>query len=301
MKHLYLLLVLFSTTLLIQANNSNFDNTFIKALEVQSSDDADLISLTTNSGYFCISFHPDSLYYELAMGPGITSIAGISAVPSDSAAVLTFSGSATMAPYGDLIITVTAEDNITFKVYTIHVVEYCTPNFDLVFLSDSNATWCDEFSSDQSIYYVQVDSSFFNFQILQNVSSVDTSSEVAVYMHPEDPEGFARIGVESQDSVVYYEVYFVETCPPLSIIETIESGLQFYPNPAKDIVNIHLDNSLSTNISLVGISGRVLETIDIELGQPDYQLDISKYPSGMYFIQVHLDGELLQSEKLIIE
>ncbi len=88
---------------------------------------------------------------------------------------------------------------------------------------------------------------------------------------------------------------------PLDLFEGQNPLISLYPNPVNNLVIIDFNTASSTNISLVDLSGRVLQTIEVEDGQKRYQLDISKYPSGMYFIQVHLDGILLQSEKLIIE
>ncbi len=176
-----------------------------------------------------------------------------------------------------------------------------TYNFDLVFISDSNTTWCEDFDSDQSIYYVLVDTVVSMFDILENVDAVDTSAAVDLAIIMEDPVNLRRVCVHLLDSTVCYEVYIVDSCPPLSIDEMIYSQLEFYPNPAKEMVNIYFKNDIQTNLTILDFSGRVVQTIMIKEGQSDYQLDVSKYPSGVYFVQVQFDGNLLQSEKLIIK
>ncbi len=265
------------------------------------SSDADLISLTGITGYLCQPFHPDSLNYQFAVGAGFMSLAGLSAEPSDSLAMLTLTGSATVSPYGTLVIMVTAQDEITTKVYTVEIVESCPPNFDLILLSDSNAIWCEEFSSDQYIYYVQVDSSFTKFQILENISGVDTSAEIAVYISPEDPEDYIQIGIESFGSMFYYEVYLVDSCPPLSIGELIENSIILYPNPSSDIVNIHVENDDQATLTILDVSGRSVKELIIEKGEEAVQIDVSKFPKGMYFIQLYENGKLLMNEKLMVE
>ncbi len=263
------------------------------------SSDADLASLTSQIGTLCPPFSPEHLNYELAVGPSFTSLTQFTAILSDSLATLSISGSGTVAPYGDINILVTAEDNITTKLYTIHVVENCSPNFDLVFISDSNATWCEEFNGDQSIYYVVVDSSYYSFQILENVVAVDTLAEVYTYTTPEDPLRYARVGVENQDSVVFYEVYFVDTCPPLTVNEISLDQLEIYPNPVSDLLNIHVKSGNMDLIKLIDISGRMVQSINLQEGVEYYQVDLSDYTSGLYLIQVYQLGKLIQSEKLI--
>ncbi len=88
---------------------------------------------------------------------------------------------------------------------------------------------------------------------------------------------------------------------PLDLFEEQNSSVGLYPNPAKNLVNIDLNTTSSTSLSLADLSGRVLQTIELEEGLEAYQLDVSNYPLGMYFIEIHQEGKLLRSEKVIIE
>ncbi len=93
--------------------------------------------------------------------------------------------------------------------------------------------------------------------------------------------------------------YFYSTS--LDLMEEQFKPIIIYPNPANNLVNIHLKNSSSAKITLADISGRLMQSINIEEGQQEYQMDISAYPSGIYFIEVFQDGQKVQSEKLIIQ
>ncbi len=100
--------------------------------------------------------------------------------------------------------------------------------------------------------------------------------------------------IESSRSTYFYSA-------PLDLIEEQFKPIIMYPNPAKDLVNIKLKNTISTKITLADISGRVVQIINLEEGQEEYQIDISAYSSGIYFIEVFQDGQNVQSEKLIIQ
>ncbi len=72
---------------------------------------------------------------------------------------------------------------------------------------------------------------------------------------------------------------------------TSESGIEVYPNPSTGIINIKLPCENCTAVTVVtDITGRIIVAQTSE--QQLMQMDISQYPSGMYFVQVNIDGEL---------
>jgi uncharacterized repeat protein (TIGR01451 family) len=69
-----------------------------------------------------------------------------------------------------------------------------------------------------------------------------------------------------------------------SIVNNNISLIKIYPNPAKDILNI---SSMQDNLGICYISdftGKVVEIIDLNKGQDVVQISLSKYSSGIYFI-----------------
>ncbi len=112
--------------------------------------------------------------------------------------------------------------------------------------------------------------------------------------------GSSLFTVEFLDSCI--ETYTINwLLEPLSIADNASITFEVYPNPAKEYINILMSNALNTSLSLVDLSGRVLELVTLEEGQEEYQLDVSEYASGVYFIEVVQDGNLMKSEKLILE
>ncbi len=107
---------------------------FVNWTEAAPSNDATLDSLMTDFGYFCMISGTDTLAamtigdvdenaYSLTVGADFASLVNLIAIPNDANASVVKTGSATVAPYGVIVITVTAQDGVTQEVYTITVVE----------------------------------------------------------------------------------------------------------------------------------------------------------------------------------
>ena len=76
-----------------------------------------------------------------------------------------------------------------------------------------------------------------------------------------------------------------------------EQDLLIYPNPAKNIVKIKMAGAMKT-IQLYNIEGEMVKSVNP--GSSEYDLDISSYSSGMYYIRVFSASEWLV-RKLIIQ
>lgn len=65
-----------------------------------------------------------------------------------------------------------------------------------------------------------------------------------------------------------------------------ENSLKIYPNPAKDVVVVHVPNEDSPmQFQLLDISGRTLPFGQVP-GQ-QFDLDISRFPAGVYYFRIH--------------
>ena len=84
------------------------------------------------------------------------------------------------------------------------------------------------------------------------------------------------------------------------LINPITSNVQFYPNPAKDVVNIKL-NALNNNVAsliVTDVSGKTVlnKNITSIKGETITQLNVSQLAAGTYFIKlINADG----SEKTV--
>lgn len=94
-------------------------------------------------------------------------------------------------------------------------------------------------------------------------------------------------------------------CRHVGIIDLKEIqglGMTIYPNPASKIVNIELDQELTTegyHMVLIDPFGKELNT---QLLQSNHvQMDVSELAAGMYYIQIMNNSELILYHKIIIE
>ncbi len=122
-----------TTIVTVTAEDGTISTYFINWTYAAANDDTSLDSLMTNVGYFCMISGSDTTAvmmmspvdentYNLTVGAGFASLVNMTIVATDPNATVVVSGSATFAPYGEVIITVTAEDGTTQEVYTVNVI-----------------------------------------------------------------------------------------------------------------------------------------------------------------------------------
>ena len=94
-----------------------------------------------------------------------------------------------------------------------------------------------------------------------------------------------------------FETEFVEDA--LSVSEYDVNGFNMYPNPAKDILNIKLNNITKANLSIYDIQGKLVLEHSISETQ-NLELNVSDLQSGMYFVKLNTATKEMV-KKLIIE
>lgn len=72
--------------------------------------------------------------------------------------------------------------------------------------------------------------------------------------------------------------------------------LKCYPNPGTNMINIKLSGTKEATIQITNLSGQVI--FSRQLSTDNSQIDISKFPKGIYFISITSD-DFLKTEKLI--
>ena len=81
-----------------------------------------------------------------------------------------------------------------------------------------------------------------------------------------------------------------------------EARFSIFPNPAKDIVELKFNKSISDkiNISVYNIQGKLILNSKRALQNSATQINVSSLKSGMYFLKVN-DGVNDVTQKLIVE
>lgn len=90
---------------------------------------------------------------------------------------------------------------------------------------------------------------------------------------------------------------------PYTEEETIEytNGLSVYPNPANDLINF-MFNSAEAESAIVevrDVTGRLIESLQMKNGTTT-QLNVSNYENAIYLLYLNINGNLVESKKLVI-
>jgi len=91
----------------------------------------------------------------------------------------------------------------------------------------------------------------------------------------------------------------------LSEIPTEFSLFPVYPNPFNSITTIRFSvgSMHASTLNVYDINGRLVETLLDDILEPDHhiiQWNASKFSSGVYFVQLTSDGEMTQTQKVIL-
>ncbi len=299
MKHLYLLIVLFSTSFSIQASSRYSE---LEQQDLQMSTDSIVCDILIN-GVSIVGFTPLDTIYDVIL-PYNSPIPPVSIVLCDSTNVVDtlMIDDAVGVPGTSIFYIYTAQGNVTYFINWGYEAPSTDATLDSLYGDIGRFCWGFTFDSAQFSYgwetVIEI-TTLVNFTVVStdiNATVVFTGSATVA------PYGELIITVTAQDGITSqdYNVFVTLECP-MGLDENVNDFIDISPVPAKNNVDIHLNTTSSTSLYLVDLSGRVLQSIEIEEGTEDYQLDVSKSPSGMYFIEVHQDGAVLQSEKLIIE
>lgn len=86
---------------------------------------------------------------------------------------------------------------------------------------------------------------------------------------------------------------------PLNVVgNIIHNQIKIYPNPTKDVFTIEINEmSENTNIELLNCQGQILEKHEADINSKVI-IDLSNYPSGLYFARVS-NGIEYYSEKIL--
>ena len=76
-----------------------------------------------------------------------------------------------------------------------------------------------------------------------------------------------------------------------SVPESDEMLVEVYPNPVTDLLTICVDETMASkplNVNVVDVLGRKMFAGSVS--SPEFRLDVSRWPSGVYFVRIERDG-----------
>jgi hypothetical protein len=88
----------------------------------------------------------------------------------------------------------------------------------------------------------------------------------------------------------------VNETPLVAVVEnyiqspkSAKEGVNIYPNPVNDLLNIQLESSEGQSLRLTDQFGRVLRTMQTKSGAGYYEMSVSDLPVGVYYLQISRD------------
>ncbi len=127
----------------------------------------------------------------------------------------------------------------------------------------------------------------------------DSLNRMDVHMRPNGMDGYAIIEIvitdENNPDVEVSQLYYFNTEPPTSTIDTPEGVVTIYPNPAREFFTLS-DAQGVGGIEVMSISGQMVRKFDFVQGET---YDVTSLPQGAYLLRImDRDGQLLGTERL---
>lgn len=92
----------------------------------------------------------------------------------------------------------------------------------------------------------------------------------------------------------------VRYCSTVGVKEEIKENISVYPNPANQLVNVVLDQSVSNvSFKLFNVLGDVIVSKNLNKGQNT--LSVADLPNGVYFYAILHDGATVETKKLVVK
>jgi len=91
----------------------------------------------------------------------------------------------------------------------------------------------------------------------------------------------------------------IQVVDGLPIIQETDFELQsIYPNPTNDFLQINITTTTKTTVRLTDITGRIVQKVDLEIGNSSKKIDLAEFASGIYQLMIDSENKH-QSVKII--
>ncbi len=77
------------------------------------------------------------------------------------------------------------------------------------------------------------------------------------------------------------------------------SGMELFPNPASELVQVKLDGDASGSVRVMSVTGRLM--LEMILTDEPLQINVAHWPNGLYFVERSCAGRAWAVVKLVVE
>jgi hypothetical protein len=186
---------------------------------------------------------------------------------------------------------------ITFTPLGVTFVEF---NAD-IFYRNALLTWSTASETNSDYFSIERSENGIEFESIGTVKAAGESQSLLTYEYIdynafyENDHFYYRLKqVDYDGKTMYTDLRFLQR----DQFETEE--IVVFPNPASEILNVYVPDFLgdyNTTINLTDELGRIIDQIDVTNQITSFI--ISDYRKGLYFVNVHVDGKLVDSKKVI--
>jgi hypothetical protein len=283
-----------TTTITVTADDGVNQNTYTVLFRYASAD-ASLSELSVSKGMLKPDFHRDSLLYKVCLPKGEKVTPEVTCLTTDPYATTVVVPAANINRWlvdRTTVITVTAEDGIHKKIYTIEFnVDKTIPSLDLYGVPGA-PTDSIEVSSMEDGYICLVPVNTFAHPDTALAHMLDSVAVMA------GAHAFLRLPEEKE-----YWIYAIDQClnisTPRSTLSTgihqiTAASLRLYPVPVDRTLYIETVETLSS-VELYNLIGVKI----MEVSNPEGSLDMGHLGQGMYFILIRTNRGLVYTGKVM--
>ena len=249
---------------------------------------ANLQEITLTRGTLIPEFSPDTTQYEVHLTGSLHQLT-ISSVASDTNAVIQGNGTYTITTGEHRIsLTVTAQDSVTTKQYTINFISTLGSDATLASLTMSEGVLSPAFSPATFAYQAELPPETERIQ----VTAIPNDSNATVIgggFHNIDADYIIVSIMVLAENTTERNVYEIVIDRGSSIHEVRDKSLLVYPNPTSGELYVRyemLDMRYEmSEIQILDVFGRNISNLKPHVSNP-ITIDISHLPAGMYFLRI---------------
>lgn len=170
------------------------------------------------------------------------------------------------------------------------------------FVYDEKGNCIDHSTKDQ--YGQYVDRHLYDYDLNVSANSVHMPYYIPELVFPEGYDDPNQRVLEhwytlDDNHVLQYicDYEYVYSDEPLGVVQVETTTMRAFPNPTQGVVSLDLGEEIIEDVTVYDVCGRFMRMFQINARQS--QLDISDFPSGIYFLKVQVDNGRIMLEKVM--
>ena len=145
-------------------------------------------------------------------------------------------------------------------------------------------------------------------QVIESTRQTDTNWRrrvFAVYQYLPHAKGIqlrfiANDGGEDSNVEAAVDDFFIYDGVPTGVANVPQTKAEIYPNPADALVNISFSKANKGSISIFDVTGKLLQTVNMDGTNTKYNISTAELTPGQYMISIRTDDKTYQTQKIVV-